>query len=59
MSQIANYVAGSRTDVMARIFNTCKSFQETIGGKPSAEEYDRNIKVRDAEINFEVLRLGG
>lgn len=59
MAQIANYVAGSRSEIQSRVQSRCLQFQEAIQGKPSAEEFERNLKIRDAEINFEVLRLGG
>ena len=42
-----------------KILERCVLFQEALQGKPSPEEFQRNLKVRDAEINNEVLHLGG
>lgn len=57
VAQVANYLANQ--DVQLWIYQRCVLFQETLQGKPTPEEFERNLKIRDAEINNEVLRLGG
>ena len=58
VAQVANYLA-TEQDVQQKIYQRCVQFQETLQGKPTPEEFERNLKIRDAEINNEVLRLGG